>query len=136
MGQIFNRLKRLVKINIRAVRENYLPDSDFLKRRWEAGNRLRENLGNKFEEGQECVKEAWDDLTTNVPYSLKVSYDVLEVPFGLPLKDVRDAWIKKIQKHHPDRYPEGEERENATKKAAILNEAFQKIENFFTKGKV
>lgn len=139
MGQIFNRFKRLVKANVGAVASTItdkILENDFLRKKWEASNKFREGVGDKFEEGQEYVREAWEDLTTNVPYSLRKSYETLDVAFGLPLDEVRKAWKKKLQKHHPDLFSDAKEREAATKKAAEINEAFQKIEKYFNKGVV
>ncbi|MBI3633596.1 MAG: J domain-containing protein [Candidatus Vogelbacteria bacterium] len=142
MGQIFNRFKRIVKSNVGPIIDSVtdtisgaLSKNDFLKKKWEESRKLRDNIGDKFDEGQEHLKDAWNDLTTSIPYSLKSSYEVLGVPFGLPLEDVRKAWRKLILEHHPDKSTTEKERAVATRKAAGINEAFQKIEDYFSKNK-
>ena len=140
MGQLLNRFKRLVRSSVGAAIDSaaktvggVIQKNDFLREKWEASNKFRAGVGDKFEEGQEYVKEAWEDLTTDVPYSLKKSYDAIEVPFGLPLEDVEKAWKKLLWKHHPDKVTGDKEREAATKKVAKINEAYQKIKDYFAK---
>ncbi|MBN2510696.1 MAG: J domain-containing protein [Spirochaetales bacterium] len=67
-----------------------------------------------------------------VPEYLRCDYETLEVAFGAGLTEVKKAYKMKILKYHPDRYasnPEGQHA--ATRKAALINEAFQRIEGHF-----
>ena len=60
---------------------------------------------------------------------LRVDYDTLEVAFGAPMSDVKRAYKRLIQTHHPDRFASDPRRQAAaTRKAARINAAYTRIE--------
>lgn len=64
------------------------------------------------------------------PLDIQQAYLRLECPVGSDLKTVRTSWRKLMRKYHPDRFPGDEKkREAATKVAAAINEAYQKLED-------
>ena len=134
MGQIFNRAKRLIRANLGYFRDSLLgkvKENDFLREKWEASQKWgadrSEDLGREWD----GLRDKWNNATSSVPYSLKGSYETLGVPFGADLETVRKAWRNLMMKNHPDRFQNPKLRDQATKKTAAINEAFQKIENFW-----
>ena len=69
---------------------------------------------------------------TGTPEYLRRDYELLNVSFGSGITEVKKAYKIQILKYHPDRFatdPEGQK--TATRKAAAINEAFQRIETHF-----
>ena len=60
---------------------------------------------------------------------LRADYQTLEVPFGAPMSDVRRAYKRLMQAHHPDRFANDPGKQAAaTRKAARINDAYARIE--------
>ena len=60
---------------------------------------------------------------------LRADYATLGVPFDAPMSEVKRAYKRLMQAHHPDRFAHDPERQAAaTRKAARINNAFGRIE--------
>ena len=60
---------------------------------------------------------------------LRADYQTLEVPYGAPMTDVRRAYKRLMQAHHPDRFANDPGKQAAaTRKAARINDAYARIE--------
>ena len=60
---------------------------------------------------------------------LRADYATLEVAFDAPLRDVKRAYKRQMQEHHPDRFAHDPARQAAaTRKAARINAAYARIE--------
>ena len=60
---------------------------------------------------------------------LRADYATLGVAFDAPLSEVKRAYKRLMQAHHPDRFAHDPARQaDATRKAAIINSAFARIE--------
>ena len=96
MGQIFNRLERLVRSMTQDTgrsffsEDDYISDSD-MKDAWEELNR--------FLDDEEPPAAAGEKTP---PESLRQDYLTLGVPFGAGPADVRKAYREQLRRHHPD----------------------------------
>ena len=60
---------------------------------------------------------------------LRADYATLGVAFDAPLSEVKRAYKRLMQAHHPDRFAHDPARQaDATRKAALINSAFARIE--------
>ena len=60
---------------------------------------------------------------------LRADYDTLGVTFGAPISDVKRAYKRLMQAHHPDRFANDPGKQAAaTRKAARINAAYTRIE--------
>lgn len=60
---------------------------------------------------------------------LRADYATLGVAFDAPLSEVKRAYKRLMQAHHPDRFAHDPTRQaDATRKAALINSAFARIE--------
>ena len=60
---------------------------------------------------------------------LRPDYATLEVAFGSPMSDVKRAYKRLMQAHHPDRFATDPRKQaTATRKAARINAAYARIE--------
>ena len=60
---------------------------------------------------------------------LRNDYETLGVAFGAPMSDVRRAYKRLMQAHHPDRFANDPGKQAAaTRKAARINDAYARIE--------
>lgn len=60
---------------------------------------------------------------------LRADYATLEVAFDAPLRDVKRAYKRQMQEHHPDRFAHDPARQAAaTRRAARINAAYARIE--------
>ena len=60
---------------------------------------------------------------------LRPDYATLEVAFGAPMSDVKRAYKRMMQAHHPDRFAHDPGRQaTATRKAIRINAAYSRIE--------
>ncbi len=60
---------------------------------------------------------------------LRADYATLGVAFDAPLNEVKRAYKRLMQAHHPDRFAHDPARQaDATRKAALINSAFARIE--------
>lgn len=60
---------------------------------------------------------------------LRRDYATLGVAFGAPLREVKSAYKRLMQAHHPDRFANDPRRQAvATRKAAAINAAYARIE--------
>ena len=61
---------------------------------------------------------------------LRADYATLGVPFDAPMSDVKRAYKRMMQAHHPDRFAHDPGLQaDATRKAARINDAFARIEH-------
>ena len=61
---------------------------------------------------------------------LRADYETLEVAFGAPMSDVKRAYKRLMQTHHPDRFAnEPRQQAAATRKAVRINAAYARIEH-------
>jgi len=130
MGRLFNRIKRVARMQLNSLKDKVLDSNLFSDKKEDS-----DDSGINFEEEWSKIKRKYSGSTQDVPYTLNDSYELLGVTFGTNLDGVKKAWRALLRINHPDKFPEGKDRERATKKAAKINEAYQKIEDFFTKGK-
>ena len=56
-------------------------------------------------------------------------YQILEVNPNASQEEIRNAYRKLVKKYHPDRYPEGPQRDLATEKIKKINAAYDMIQN-------
>ncbi|MDR0602408.1 MAG: J domain-containing protein, partial [Treponema sp.] len=69
------------------------------------------------------------------PESLRPDFAELDLPFGAPEKECREAYRRLLKKHHPDRHAKHPENfRAATVKTARLNAAFDRIEDWRKSG--
>lgn len=69
------------------------------------------------------------DRATHPREPLRADYATLGVPFDAPMSDVKRAYKRMMQAHHPDRFAHDPKRQaDATRKAARINDAFARIE--------
>lgn len=56
-------------------------------------------------------------------------YQILEVSPNASKEEIRTAYRNLVKKYHPDRYPEGPQRDFATEKIKKINAAYDMIQN-------
>ncbi len=71
-----------------------------------------------------------------VPPELTEDFAVLNVLPGVPLEDCKKAWKHLIKKYHPDVVKTMNEQFNANEIICRINNAYRKIEVWFTTGKI
>ena len=134
MDPIFDKFGRLVRSWFSEDADfDFSPDahdSDF-KSAWDE---LEDFLkSDSFEKETPPGRSARTEQTKSTPPEyLRKDYEMLKVSFGSGIAEVKKAYKVQILKYHPDRFatdPEGQKA--ATKKAAAINEAFQRIETHF-----
>ena len=138
MGQIFDRVKFLIRAYINAARGKSTETSDepIDKRshrfyyEWLQKAGLNKEALKSNEDFQRAATE-WD-RTNHSNYPLRKSYSVLGVKFGASLEIVKRRWKELIQKNHPD-VVDQPKRKMAEKISQEINEAYKNIENFFEK---
>lgn len=92
---------------------------------------LNHRLGRFNQAGRYRPTSHYEDYTqTRAPTEdtrLKRYYARLELPYGAPLTDVKQAYRTLIKRYHPDRFQTPEQREAATELVQALNEAYQEL---------
>ncbi|ROL57764.1 hypothetical protein D9V84_03330 [Bacteroidetes/Chlorobi group bacterium Naka2016] len=121
MGQIFNRIKRILKANLTDDSINFT-DSVFLNE--------EEELKREIEEALRNSKTARN--TTNKDFrniTLEEAYAILGLKSDATFEEVKIAYKKKVKEYHPDLVQNmGEElKELATQKIKEINYAFDLI---------
>jgi DnaJ-domain-containing protein 1 len=72
-----------------------------------------------------------------VPGELRGDFAELGVPFGAPAGECKVAYKQLLKKHHPDRHVgHAGNMRKATEKSARVNAAFDRIERWWTTGRV
>jgi len=56
-------------------------------------------------------------------------YQILEVSPNATKEEIRNSYRRLVKKYHPDRYPEGPQRDFATEKIKKINAAYDMIQN-------
>lgn len=79
--------------------------------------------------GATSTASATGDRAAHPREPLRADYATLGVPFDAPMNEVKRAYKRLMQAHHPDRFAHDPERQAAaTRKAARINNAFGRIE--------
>lgn len=128
MGQIFNRLERLVRSMTQDSGSGFYSGSDYIsdsdmKDAWEELNR--------FLDDEEAVPAG----EKSPPESLRHDFAALGVPFGAGPADVRKAYREQLRRHHPDLHagdPVKQKQATETTQKIIL--AYRHIKNFHETG--
>jgi preprotein translocase subunit Sec63 len=128
MGQIFNRLKRILEA------EKNFPDStlgtndsdDELKRIIEELNKATPKQEEKQSKNQENRTSQKNENS-----GMNWAFDILGISSEASAEEVRSAYLKKIKEYHPDKVQNfGEEiRLLAERKTVELNRAYEYIKN-------
>ncbi|AGT43404.1 J domain-containing protein [Treponema pedis] len=71
-----------------------------------------------------------------VPPELIEDFAVLNVLPGVPLEDCKKAWKHLIKKHHPDIAQKTDNKFDTNEIICRINNAYRKIEVWFTTGKI
>lgn len=102
MGQIFDRLKNLIKSEVNfSDNENY----NFEKKSDDDLKRIIEELNKKKEEKQNSSNQNKNrtESSQNKQFSIDEAYKILEINENSNSEEIKTAYKKKIKEYHPDR---------------------------------
>ncbi|MEJ5286858.1 MAG: hypothetical protein CH6_1525 [Candidatus Kapaibacterium sp.] len=121
MGQIFNRIKRILKANL-TDDSVYFADSVFLNEEEELKREIEEALRNS-KTARNTKNKDFRKIT------LEEAYAILGLKSDATFEEVKIAYKKKVKEYHPDLLQNmGEElKELATQKIKEINYAFDLI---------
>ncbi|MBN2694220.1 TerB family tellurite resistance protein [bacterium] len=59
----------------------------------------------------------------------KTPFEILGVSEKATKKEIREAYLKLVEKWHPDKYPDEKQRAKAEEKIKVINQAYQELKN-------
>ncbi len=138
MGQIFDRLERLVRlmtydtIHRYNAYDEYISDAD-MREAWEELNRFLDE--DDFTGPSGSRDAGYTRSAIHPPESLRKDYETLGIPFGSDYAVVKKAYREQLRMHHPDLHAgDPQKQKNATDITQRITLAFRRIKEFHESG--
>lgn len=136
MGQIFDRLERLVRSMTQDSYNRYDPydehlSDDDMREAWEELNRFLDE-----DEGYETSgKPGTSAGTRRPPEGLRKDFDTLGLPFGADYGAVKKAYREQLRLYHPDLHAgDPDKQQQATDVTQKIILAFRRIKDYYENG--
>lgn len=133
MGQIFNRIKNVIKTNYNFGKKNN--NIDFNEADEELKRIIEELAGDYHNSRNNGTDYNHSSRQTQNNDKLIVAFRTLNISETADFNIIKSAYKKQISKYHPDRIKElsDKETENHLKKAQEINAAYSYLKNHFGK---